>query len=242
MRPLRLATYNVHGCVGTDGVLSVARVARVIESLNVHLVGLQEVHSTAVEESCELEDLAALTGMTPIGGGVRMCQRGHYGNALLTKLPILSQSQIDLTVPGREPRGALDVVLEPHPGAGLRVIVVHLGLAPWERREQAKRLVSALADSPPQVAATVLLGDLNEWLLWGRPLRWLHAALGRSAHVGTFPSRLPMLALDRIWVRPRSALGRTRRMWSGATRAASDHLPLVAEVTLPNAASLKASP
>jgi phospholipase D1/2 len=145
----------------------------------------------------------------------------------------MSQARIDLTVEGREPRGALDVVLVAPEGPKVRVIVVHLGLAPWERREQARRLVRALATAQPQVAATVLLGDLNEWLLWGRPLRWLHAALGKSAHIPTFPSRAPVFALDRIWVKPRTALRNTSRTWSAATRVASDHLPLVAEVALP---------
>lgn len=230
---LRVGTYNVHGCVGTDGAFSVARVAQVICELNVHLIGLQEIHCASASEHRELDELATLTGLLPVNGGVRLNHRGYYGNALLTKLPVLSQARIDLTVKGREPRGALDVVLAASEGRQLRVIVTHLGLAAWERREQARRLVSALAATSSSHAATILLGDLNEWLLWGRPLRWLHAALGKSAHLGTFPSHLPVLALDRIWVNPRSVLRKTTRRWTAKTRVASDHLPLVGELTLP---------
>jgi endonuclease/exonuclease/phosphatase family metal-dependent hydrolase len=73
---LRMATYNVHGCVGTDGTLSVARVAAVIQSLDVHFVGLQEVHCSSASEHRELDELAALTSMLPVNGGVRISTMG----------------------------------------------------------------------------------------------------------------------------------------------------------------------
>ena len=117
---------------------------------------------------------------------------------------MLDVRHVDLTVYRREPRGALDVDLDVD-GAVVRVIVTHLGLLPGERRTQVRRLLDVLGRQP-QPTSSILLGDINEWFAIGRPLRWLHARLGRTAAVPTFPAALPVFALDRIWVHPRPAL------------------------------------
>jgi endonuclease/exonuclease/phosphatase family metal-dependent hydrolase len=113
----------------------------------------------------------------------------------------------------------------------LRVLATHLGLRPTERREQVKRLLAAVEGEHEH--STILMGDLNEWYLWGRPLRWLHAHFrDKPAAPPTFPARRPVLALDRIWVSPIGCLRSLRRHASPLARAASDHLPLVAEVVV----------
>jgi len=78
---------------------------------------------------------------------------------------------------------------------------------------------------------TVLLGDFNEWLPGGRPLRALQGRFGRDPSPRTFPARRPVFALDRIWVQPRAALGKVRAHRTNLARAASDHLPVVATIT-----------
>lgn len=230
---VRVATYNLHGCIGTDGVLDIHRVAEVIRRLNAHVVGVQEVHASAfaTKATADLHDLSVATGLRAVEGSIRPGHRGAYGNAVLTSLPVLSHRLIDLSVSGREPRGALEVYLQA-PGGRMRVVTAHLGLAPWERRAQSRRLVDILAHDNEPADVTVLLGDLNEWYTFGRPLRWLHEVLGRSAHIATFPSMVPLLALDRIWVRPRASLLRSCRVWNGLTRKASDHLPLQADIVV----------
>jgi hypothetical protein len=110
----------------------------------------------------------------------------------------------------------------------VRVIATHLGLRPDERRWQVRRLLSLFETGTADYS--VLLGDLNEWLLWGRPLRWLRRQFAPTPHLPTFPARLPLFALDRIWVRPRAALHRLVVHVSAAARLASDHLPLRAEL------------
>jgi endonuclease/exonuclease/phosphatase family metal-dependent hydrolase len=79
----------------------------------------------------------------------------------------------------------------------------------------------------------VLLGDLNEWLLWGQPLRWLHAYFKETPAPATFPARFPLFALDRVWVRPRSALVHLAANASELARRASDHLPITAVLECP---------
>jgi endonuclease/exonuclease/phosphatase family metal-dependent hydrolase len=76
------------------------------------------------------------------------------------------------------------------------------------------------------------MGDLNEWYLWGRPLRWLHAHFRATPSPPTFPSRRPVFALDRIWISPARCLTRIARHASPLARIASDHLPLTAELLL----------
>jgi endonuclease/exonuclease/phosphatase family metal-dependent hydrolase len=72
------------------------------------------------------------------------------------------------------------------------------------------------------------MGDINEWFLWGRPLRWLHVEFQETPAPATFPAYRPVLALDRLWVRPRTALRRLAVHATPLARVASDHLPLVA--------------
>jgi endonuclease/exonuclease/phosphatase family metal-dependent hydrolase len=119
----------------------------------------------------------------------------------------------------------LDVDLDIQ-GKTARVIVTHLGLRGAERRHQVKRLITALSEEP--AGLVIALGDANEWLPAGRPLRTLHATFGKTRASRTFPSILPFLALDRIWVRPKETLFDIRSHKTTSARIASDHLPLKA--------------
>ena len=74
---------------------------------------------------------------------------------------------------------------------------------------------------------TVLVGDLNEWFLWGRPLRRLHAHFGATPAPATYPAGWPVFALDRMWVKPLDRLLGVTVHNSPLARQASDHLPLL---------------
>jgi len=222
---LTLASYNIHRGYGRDGRFVPGRIADVLREVRADVVALQEVETQAEGGLEILADLARETASTMIPGPTMFRAGAHYGNALLTRLPVRSVTQIDLSVPGREPRGAIDARLDAG-GSILRVCAAHLGLRPYERRTQVKQLLMRLADEPGD--ADVLIGDINEWFLWGRPLRWLHRFFIRPPAPATFPSRWPVLALDRVWVRPRRSLERVFVHRTEASREASDHLPLVA--------------
>jgi endonuclease/exonuclease/phosphatase family metal-dependent hydrolase len=215
---LRIACYNVHGCVGSDGVRDPARIAQVIGELGCDTVGLQEVHG--------LERLAELTGMKAIAGPPYVWHGRHIGNALLTRRPVIAIRQHDCTWCGSEPRSALDVEIEVA-GEPVRIIVTHLGLKPIERRYQVRKLLDLLKHTPIH-ERLIVLGDINEWLPLSRPLRWLHGLLGHSPAERSFPSRWPLFALDRVWVRPRHALLAFGAHRSQAAVEASDHLPVKA--------------
>jgi len=154
---------------------------------------------------------------------------GHYGNGLLTRFPVTAIRRLDLSVPGREPRGALDVDLDMD-GVALRVIVTHFGLRATERRAQVQGLLTILSKEPDR--PVVVMGDFNEWSRKGPVVRMLDSALGASAAVPSFPSCWPVWSLDRIWVRPRRLVRSCRTHTSLASRLASDHLPVVVTIEL----------
>jgi endonuclease/exonuclease/phosphatase family metal-dependent hydrolase len=229
MTTIRLVSYNIHGGIGCDGCYAPARIRDVLHEIGGDVIALQEVDSRAGRIEL-LGWLAAETGCEPLAGPTLQRADGHYGNALLVRGRVVASEQLDLSVPGREPRGAIaaDVVCR---RALLRVVATHLGLRPAERREQVLRLLQLFVR--PAIEPAVLAGDLNEWFLWGRPLRWLHAHFEETPAPATFPAPLPLLALDRIWTSPRSILRGLAVHASPLARRASDHLPLVATLDLP---------
>jgi endonuclease/exonuclease/phosphatase family metal-dependent hydrolase len=174
----------------------------------------------------QFEFLASATGMRAIAGPTLESGRNRYGNALLTRLELRSVAQIDLSVPGREPRGAIEAVAASVAGP-LRVLATHLGLRPRERRAQARKLASHLGDGMGETPV-VVLGDLNS--VSGSSLAPLRTRMGRLPRRRTYPARRPLLPLDRVWVRPPGLLADLRAHRSPLARAASDHLPLRAEL------------
>lgn len=226
-----MASYNIHRCYGRDGRYAPSRIREVLHGLNAQVIALQEVE--LLHEAPDLLDFfCESTSWKIIHGPTLTRDSGHYGNALLTSLSIESVDRIDLSMTGREPRGALHVRLR-HEGSLLEVIATHLGLRPGERRSQIKQLLGVLNNSEESQSGTafkVLMGDLNEWFLWGRPLRWLRGHFKGSPAVASYPACCPIFALDRIWVEPYEKLAGVKVLNNKLTRAASDHLPLIAQV------------
>lgn len=225
---IRIATYNVHRAVGVDGRTNPARIARVVKDLNADVVALQEVGFRPGEPDHLLELLQDATSMRVVEGVTLRDERGHYGNALLSRLALREVRRLDLTVGRREPRGA--IVVEIDAEGPMRLIATHLGLRPFERRQQVRRLLRELDACHAPVK--ILLGDLNEWFLWGRPIRWLKRVFGETAPLPTFPATRPVFALDRLWVAPASALAGLSVHDTPLARVASDHLPLVGEISV----------
>ncbi|MFL9927195.1 endonuclease/exonuclease/phosphatase family protein [Herbaspirillum lusitanum] len=224
--PLTVATYNIHSAVGTDGRFDPKRIGTVLREINADVIALQEVPLGGNGRPNVLELLQQETGFHAVEGPTEDSARRRYGNAVLSRYPILQSQSIDISFGSREPRGALDADIDCH-GHPLRVIAVHLGLRPAERRDQIRRLLQAF---DTDLAPVILLGDVNEWFVWGRPLRWLVSHFEAAPAPRTFPSRWPVFSLDRIWISPRHRLQHVRAHATPLARIASDHLPLVAHI------------
>lgn len=224
--PLTIATYNIHGAVGCDGRFAPERVAAVLRETNADIIALQEVPLGGGGAPNVLDILQKATGYAAAEGPACDRPERRYGNAVLTRYPIQTIRTIDLSFGSREPRGALDADVDCH-GHLLRVVATHLGLRPAERRDQIRRLLQVFdTDQMP----VILLGDINEWFVWGRALRWLVSHFQAVPAPATFPSRRPLFALDRIWIRPRHRLVHVEAHATPLARIASDHLPLIAHI------------
>lgn len=226
---LRIATYNIHRCVGNDGVVSCERIADVLKQIDADVIALQEVAFSSAGPVNVLEDLARSIRGEAIAGPTLTEEKGHYGNAVVTRIKPDAVEPLDISVSGREPRGALMLAFGAN-GRKVHILATHLGLRPGERRHQMRRIVTMLDAHKDGV--TIVLGDFNEWFNWARPLRWLTRRLGGSPSPATFPSRRPLLPLDRIWVNPPDKLIKLYAHRCATAAVASDHLPLVAEIRL----------
>ena len=227
---LRLMTWNVHGMRGRDGRHDPERVAQVLTEARVDIAGLQEVG--ALGRAGELLDpggtLEQLTGLAAAYGLTQMRGGFPYGNCILARHPITATRTYDLSVPRREPRGCLRADIEV-PGGAIHFFNVHLGLQWRERRRQAAQLLSAdiLRDAALRYPL-VLVGDFNSpWARLSVVPRWIGRHLRDGAILGgaagpTFPSRHPVLRLDRAFVGPAIRVIGAEVITSVTARLASD--------------------
>lgn len=222
--PLRVLTWNVHGCVGPDGVCDPDRVARVLEAVQPDISALQEIDNRTKRAAQDpFSYFATLFGWTTVAARTLTARDGHYGHIVLSRWPIESLGEIDLSVRFREPRKAIVGAIAT-PWGRLVVVAAHLGLLPFERRRQFARLKERLASIATR--PLVVLGDFNDFPGWGLAERSLCPPLTSTPELPTFPARLPLLPLDRIWFSAPLTLN-TLATVREAGRV-SDHLPLLA--------------
>jgi endonuclease/exonuclease/phosphatase family metal-dependent hydrolase len=223
---IHVVTWNVHGFVDATGRFSPEPALRKLGTVDADIVALQEVEDRQWKGRHALNWLAEQGGWHAWAGPTLMRGDSHYGNAVLSRRPALSVRRHDISVSGVEPRGVLEVEFA-HAGGRLRLMATHLGLKRAERRRQLERIME-IAGPPRPGRIDVLAGDFNEWLpRWG-----LFGRLRRGFPAGTrgasFPAHRPMLALDRIWVRPAHAFGGFEIL--RLARGESDHRPVVAAI------------
>lgn len=231
---LTLASYNVHSGIGTDGRFDLRRIAEVLRETGADLIALQEVGDFRgiTRRHTHPEDLAEMLGMHMAYGPNVVHENRRYGNAILTRLPIVKSRNYDLSVQRREPRGALRCDIDLGGGQLLHLFSLHLGLSIGERRKQESLLLSAdiLRDAIRQ-DPVIVCGDFNYW--WNGPVPGLvRNAIHDVGHrlrrsVRTYPSRLPMLRLDRVFVDEGIVPLDITTHRTPLSRRASDHLPLV---------------
>ena len=227
---MRVASYNIHKCRGPDGRLRPDRIVSVLAEIDADLVALQEVDRRFGRRIglLDLEMLRAETGLQLLIQSDLSDGHGWHGNALLVRGHITSYRRTRLNLPGIEPRGA--VVAELDLGEGpFRVVAAHLGLNPRCRSNQASAIIAALTVASPM--PTLLLGDLNEWNPRGSALRVLAPWFGFAPSRPSYPSRLPLLSLDRIMGWPDGLISDVEVHDTPLARQASDHLPLKARLT-----------
>ena len=228
-REIRFLTWNVHGCVGRDGVCDPDRVARVLEAAQPDISALQEIDNRTTKAARDpFSYFGQLFGWTSVAARTLTARDGHYGHIVLSRWPIESLGEIDLSVRWREPRKAIVGAVQ-SPAGRIIVIAAHLGLLPFERRRQFARLKTRLESIPDR--PLVVLGDFNDFPGRGLAERNLCPPLTPTPELATYPSRLPLLPLDRIWFSDPLRLTPIATLRDAGR--ASDHLPLLASFCWP---------
>jgi len=227
---MRLMTWNIHGARPLLGSANLQRVIDIVRKHEADIVALQEVDTRYCGLSA-FELLASSLGSHRAEARMIVAPEGDRGHVVLSRWPMTQSRLHDLSVGRREPRAAIEAMIETPAGA-LHVVAVHLGLSLRERHRQAVKLAE-LATNAAQ--PTVMLGDFNDWL-WHGSVQWaLRAILPGRSRLRTFPAGFPLFRLDRIYCRPETILSGC--FTDPAARIASDHLPVIADVTIPLAST-----
>lgn len=239
---LRVVTYNIHKCIGgLDRRYRPERVVDVLSHYDPDIVMLQEVDHGAKrsQRHVQVDLVGDALGLrhrvyypnVGVRGG------GGYGNAILSRFPLTRDENVDLKIRWRKQRSALHCRCRVRLDGGrktrsVHLFNLHLGLAESERGEQLQRFLASrpfagLHDRTPVIMA----GDFND--VWGSlGERYLHPwgffRPGRPAR--TFPAYAPLRALDSFYARGDVDVKRVFPSALGLAKAASDHLPLIADL------------
>jgi endonuclease/exonuclease/phosphatase family metal-dependent hydrolase len=243
----RVATYNIHKGVqglGPRRRLEIHNLTHAVEQLDADLICLQEVRLGHRREAKHFAhwptmgqaEFLAPEGYASVYRSNAVTRHGEHGNALLSRWPVLTHQHEDMSDHRFEQRGVLhvEVLARGHP---VHVLVVHLGLLPASRRRQLDQLARFIEREVPREARLVVAGDFNDWgERSARTLASIGLQPGCLGPHATFPSRLPLVQLDHVFVRGLTALGAFAprgRIWGRM----SDHLPLIADFSFDGASA-----
>lgn len=222
---LTVASYNIHKGIGTDGRLAPARILDVLDEIDADVALLQEADTRfGVRTSVLPEAALAARGWQAAAVGAGSQAIGWHGNAVLVRRSASLTHAAAIHLPALEPRGAVlaDVTTGHHT---LRLVGAHLDITGLARARQARAIVEAVARAPGN-PPELLMGDFNEWRNGSGALselarHWREVTLGPS-----FPARLPLGRLDRVFAHPALKLAGAGVHASPLARTASDHLPV----------------
>ena len=204
---LRILSYNIHHAEGVDGKLDVPRIAQVILSVDPDLVALQEVDKNTIRTGKVNQDieLSRLTKMNCVFGSNITFQGGQYGNAILSKFPIIKNKNFLLpNVDSGEQRGLLQSQIQISNKENVLFFSTHLD----HRRSDRERLASAKAInqiiSLGNKSPAILAGDFND-VPDSPTLKELGKVWLRSNKkiLRTIPASKPSRQIDYIFVQPK---------------------------------------
>jgi endonuclease/exonuclease/phosphatase family metal-dependent hydrolase len=236
MRNFRIATYNIHKGRGMDGRVRIDRILRVLREVEADIITLQEVINLPERspEEHQAGYLAKQLGFFYSVGETRKLRDAAYGNVTLSRWRFEAARHIDLSVAGREPRGALrtDIRLDQEI---LHVFNVHLGTAVRERHAQARLIDEHLLKSLDVPGHRIVMGDFNDWnhgMVTKTLTREFHLT-DLAEHLPRtrgYPALLPLVHLDHIYLDDELRIEKAHFHRNRLSLMASDHLPLVTEV------------
>jgi endonuclease/exonuclease/phosphatase family metal-dependent hydrolase len=253
---LRIVTWNIHKGVRGFAMrkrLEIHAMQAAVAKLDADVICLQEVRRINHKEAAHFThwpslpqaDFLAPPGYYAVYRTNAFTAHGEHGNALLSRYPVKHIGHEDMSDHRFEQRGLLHAVLD-IAGQDLHVIVVHLGLLAGGRARQLAQIGAYILREIPPHAPLVVAGDFNSAIAsqrWAhahlragdaikQPIGTLHALKGHP----TFPSRLPLVQLDHIFTRG-AHISRQHVPSEAHWARMSDHLPLIAQLELPQSPS-----
>jgi len=261
---LRITTYNIHKGVSSFGSRPrIHALKQAINSMESDILFLQEVqgrhdlhamrHAASWPELSQQDFLAGDSHHCAYGMNA-VYDHGHHGNALLSRFPIISTRNQDISDHAYEARGILHCRIQT-PLTDVHCYVVHLGLFAGSRKRQTEALIEAVRSSAPHGEPVIIAGDFNDWgnhlsdvlrstlkvnevfdenlprRTFGTYFRQMQGRGPKIQPARTFPAAMPVLALDRIYVRG-FQVGGAQVMRGALWAKLSDHAPIVADLTL----------
>lgn len=241
---LRVLTYNIHKGFSSGNRRFILRQIRdALLASDADLLFLQEMQGEHEQLEKRILDWPKLSQFEYIADGVwpyhaygknAVYQDGHHGNAILSKYPLSSVVNINVSPFSWASRSLLHGVIRlPGYREDLHVVCIHFGLSGMERRQQARKLCDRIDSHIPHDSPLIVAGDFNDWP--GTLERHFHERLGlreayRDSHghyARTFPAWYPMLPMDRIYYRGLVPVA-CERLAQAPWRSLSDHAPLTA--------------
>jgi endonuclease/exonuclease/phosphatase family metal-dependent hydrolase len=228
---LKVASYNIRKAIGLDRRRDPERTLSVLKEIDPHVVALQEADRRFGSRASAIPPhmLRDFSALRPVPLDTRPDSMGWHGNALLVHDDIFVAGAGVIPLPTLEPRGAIWADLL-YRGTPFRVVAMHLDLSGIRRRQQVRTILAHSADFSTPL---LLMGDMNIWS--PRDATWREftdgfevLAPGRSFH-----SRRPVAMLDRIIISRDIAVSQCGVHHSARAARASDHLPVWADLTLP---------
>lgn len=240
----RTITYNIHRAIGVDRRFRLDRIIKILAHYQADIVLLQEV-DIGVPRSRKMNlahELASQLSYNFLAVGLNVqLRQGYYGNATLSRFPILRKRNIDLTIGTHKRRGCQHTTLQLSNAANqqlLDVFNVHLGLSAQERARQIGMLVQSVEFATLENHLPCLVGgDFNDWRSLLPPvftdiLGFVSATSIKTSgnqDIATYPSFSPAGSLDKIFFRGGLKKITCRSCSLPASRMASDHLPIIVD-------------
>ncbi|MBI3402264.1 MAG: endonuclease/exonuclease/phosphatase family protein [Acidobacteria bacterium] len=238
---LRIATYNIHKGRGLDGRVRIERILGVLREIDADIIALQEVVNRPGRSLQDYQAgyLAEQLGCAYTVGDTRTLRRTPFANVTLSRWPIERAQHIDLSVAGRRPRGALRTDIRVGERL-LHVFNVHLGTAARERRAQARLIDERLLKAMDVSGQRIIMGDFNDWnhgLVTRTLFKEFHLTdlAEHLPRVRGYPAVLPLLHLDHVYLDHHLTIEKARFHRNRRSLVASDHLPLVVDLTFTRA-------
>lgn len=246
MKGLSIASYNIHkGMSFFNRRVVLHDLRERLHGINADIVFLQEVQGQHLRRAWHHGNWPAEPQHEFLAGGLwhdmaygrnAVYEHGHHGNAILSRYPILKSENIDISAHAFESRGMLHCELDvPGLGQPLHAICLHLALNEAGRRKQMHQMAARIRAVVPDDAPLIIAGDFNDWRR--RTCSYLSQELGLRevfdlAHgqpARSFPAVLPMLSLDRIYVRG-FGVEAANVLHGQHWRRLSDHAALTAQI------------